>query len=363
MRDTLRRYRAIRDALRQGYPGQLTGPGARHVLPLAALSSGIVGSKRTHLPPIAPTVPDGTQAESRGKRCARWGRTDRIPEEVSVVPYAQGVLAPLALQPLGRLMDGRGVGRGGGAVRMPGVSTGRALPLAWQVRQGPQGHLPADLPRARGEPGDTLRPVGASGVGLGEGACDGPTLQHPVQDAHGSSVGRTGSPLPVRGDGERCRCEPVAACLKPGTLVALRDGHGTAAASGPVRRRCCWAQGSQAPLHLMTHSSSAEEAGRLYTTRFRIATFFSEQKSRGCPLHPSPLADPTRLARLLMAACFASIWIMYLGALCAQDGWIGMIHCGDRCARRLFQLGRRLLEHLLNEDHVIPVAVYVSIET
>jgi hypothetical protein len=29
----------------------------------------------------------------------------------------------------------------------------------------------------------------------------------------------------------------------------------------------------------------------------------------------------------------------------------------------LFQLGLRLLEHLLNEDLVIPVAFYVSIET
>jgi hypothetical protein len=53
MSDNLRRYRAIRDALIQGYPGQLTGPVARHVTTLAAMISGIVGSQRTQLPHIA----------------------------------------------------------------------------------------------------------------------------------------------------------------------------------------------------------------------------------------------------------------------------------------------------------------------
>src|SRR5713101_3392195 len=59
MSDNLRRYRAIRDALTQGYPGQPTGPVARHLTTLAALISGIVGSKSTQLPKIAAHVPDG----------------------------------------------------------------------------------------------------------------------------------------------------------------------------------------------------------------------------------------------------------------------------------------------------------------
>ena len=64
MSDNLRRYRAICAALTQGYPGQPTGTVARHLTTLAALISGIVGSKSTHLPQIAMKVPDGTQAET-----------------------------------------------------------------------------------------------------------------------------------------------------------------------------------------------------------------------------------------------------------------------------------------------------------
>ena len=82
MSDNLRRYRAIRDALRQWYPGQPTGTVARHLTSLAALISGIVGSKSTQLPSIATKIPDGTKPESRVKRFARWFDNAHILEEV-----------------------------------------------------------------------------------------------------------------------------------------------------------------------------------------------------------------------------------------------------------------------------------------
>src|SRR5262245_8980640 len=64
---------------------------------------------------------------------------------------------------------------------------------------------------------------------------------------------------------------------------------------------------------------TAEEACRLYEKRFRIETFFSDQKSRGFHLHTSSIADPQRLSRLLIAACLASLWIIYLGSLCEKE--------------------------------------------
>jgi hypothetical protein len=43
---------------------------------LAALISGLVGSKSTQLPNIAAKIPNGTKPESRVKRFARWLRND-----------------------------------------------------------------------------------------------------------------------------------------------------------------------------------------------------------------------------------------------------------------------------------------------
>ena len=112
MSDNLRRYRAIRDALTQWYPGQPSGPVARHLTTLAALISGIVGSKSTQLPSVATKIPDGTKPESRVKRLTRWLDNERIVEEMYFLPYVDLLLTQLARETLVVVMDGSGVGRG-----------------------------------------------------------------------------------------------------------------------------------------------------------------------------------------------------------------------------------------------------------
>ena len=361
MSDNLRRYRAIHRALIQGYPGVPKGQVARHLTTLAALISGIVGSHSTQFPKIATQVPTGTKPESRVKRFARWVDNATITEEVYFVPYAEILLQHLALQTLVVIIDGSVVGRGCVALMMHVVYKGRALPLAWQVRKGKKGHFPEDMHLALVKDVHKLIPTEASVVLLGDGEFDGTALQQLVQGYHWSYVVRTGSHITIEWDGEHCRCETVAACIKPGTLVELRDVHMTKDAYGPIMLLCCWAKGYKDPLHLITNMDRADEACHLYTKRFRIETFFADQKSRGFHLHKSHLAEPLRLARLLMAACLAYIWVVYLGALCVQDGWVNVIHRGDRCDLSLFQLGLRLLDYLLNEDRAIPVAFYISI--
>jgi len=118
MSDNLRQYRAIRDALRQGYPGKLQGQRARHVVTLAALVSGIVASKSTQLPKIASQVPNGTKPESRVKRFARWMDNETITEQWYFIPYAEVLLTHLAVQTLVLVIDGSVVGRGGVALML-----------------------------------------------------------------------------------------------------------------------------------------------------------------------------------------------------------------------------------------------------
>src|SRR5881409_1761515 len=127
MSDNVRRYRAIRDALTHAYPLEPTGNLARHLNTLAALISGIVGSKSTQLPNIAAKVPNGTKPESRVKRFARWFDNDHILEEVYFLPYADILLRHLALQTVVLVMDGSGVGRGCTALMIHVVYKGRAL--------------------------------------------------------------------------------------------------------------------------------------------------------------------------------------------------------------------------------------------
>ena len=117
------------------------------------------------------------------------------------------------------VLDGSVVGRGGVALMRPVVSTGRALPLAWLVRQGQQGPCPADGPIAVVEPVHARLPEGAQVVWLGDGAGDGTDLQHTREEAGWSSVCRTGCPLTASWEAAPLRLETLGACSKPGTLM------------------------------------------------------------------------------------------------------------------------------------------------
>ena len=89
---------------------------------------------------------------------------------------------------------------------------------------------------------------------------------------------------------------------------------------------CCWAKGYQEPLYLVSNMATAEAACRLYEKRFRIETFFADQKSRGFHIHKSHMSDVQRLSRLLIAACLAYIWVVYLGSVCEKEQWRLIIH-------------------------------------
>jgi hypothetical protein len=128
-------------------------------------------------------------------------------------------LTHLAWQTLVLVMDGSVVGRGGVALMLHVVYKGRALPVAWLVRQGKKGHFPEALHIALVEQVQDLIREGARVVLLGDGAFDGTRLQHTVQAYRWASVVWTGSHRTVVWDGERFRCETVGSCIKPGTLV------------------------------------------------------------------------------------------------------------------------------------------------
>jgi Transposase DDE domain len=361
MSDNLRRYRAIRDALTQAYPTPPTGNFARHVNTLAALISGIVGSKHTQLPHIATKVPESSMPESRTKRFARWLANARILEEVYFLPYADLLLTHLALETIVLVMDGSVVGRNCAALMIHVIYKGRALPLAWRVRQGPKGHFPEDLHIALVDLISELIPEGTQVVFLGDGEFDGTALQGTLNAAGWFYACRTAQSTVATWEGETFRLDAVGACLKPGRLIELQEVYFTRDAYGPILLLCCWAKGYQEPLYLVSNMDAAEEACRYYQKRFRIETFFSDQKSRGFHIHKSHISDPQRLSRLLIAACLAYIWVVYLGSLCEKTGWRGVIHRRQRCDLSLFQLGLRFLEHFLNEGLPISVQFYVTI--
>jgi hypothetical protein len=253
------------------------------------------------------------------------------------------LLQQLAGATLVLAMDGSSVGRGCCALMIHVIYKGRALPIAWRVRQSPKGHFPEDLHLAVVQLVSTVIPPGTNVVFLGDGEFDGTGLQETLRDMGWWYACRTSKGNTVTWDGETFPVAELGACLKPGRLIELKAVAVTREAYGPVMLLCCWAKGHAEPLYLVSNMSSAEEAIDYYQKRFRIETFFSDQKSRGFNIQKSHLTDPQRLSRLLIAACLAYIWVVYLGSLCDKEGWREIIHRKKRCDLSLFQLGLRLL--------------------
>jgi Transposase DDE domain len=259
------------------------------------------------------------------------------------------------------VMDGSGVGRGCCALMIHVIYKGRALPLAWVVRQCPKGHAPEALHIELVELVRELIPEGSTVVFLGDGEFDGTELQATLNEAGWFYACRTSKRTVATWEGLKFNLDLLGSSIKPGMLIELKEVQFTRNAYGPVMVLCCWAKDEAEPLYLVSNLSSAEEAIQYYKKRFRIETFFSDQKSRGFNIQKSHIEDPQRLSRLLIASCLAYIWIVYLGSLCKSDGWQDVIHRRNRCDLSLFRLGLQLLEHFLNEGLPIPVQFHVTI--
>lgn len=358
MSDNLKRYRAIKQALKQLYPKEPQGNLARHLDTLAGLISGIVGSKSTNLPHVASKVPHGKKVESRVKQFTRWVSNDNIECEIYFLPYAEALLASLAVRPLDLIMDGSTVGRGCLALLVSVVYQKRALPLAWLVVKGRKGHFPETSHLALLEQVHAMIPAHAPVTFLGDGEFDGIGLQECL-DAYGwRYVCRTAKNIILCRNDHEFAFETLP--LEAGTRFSLPAVTLRNQGYGPVHAIGWWGEGYDEPIYLLTNLADADAACDWYRKRARIETFFSDQKSRGFNLHKSHLSDPQRLARLMIAACLAYIWIIDLGVRALQDQWRSLIHRRKRCDLSLFQLGLRLLDYLLNEDKCIPVSFQPS---
>ena len=121
------------------------------------------------------------------------------------------------------VMDGSVVGRGCLALMLHVVYKGRALPLAWRVRQSPKGHCPEALHIAVVELMSTVIPEGAKVVFLGDGEFDGTALQDTLSRVGWSYVCRTAMSTTATWEGETFRLDVLGACLQPGRLIELKE--------------------------------------------------------------------------------------------------------------------------------------------
>jgi hypothetical protein len=249
-------------------------------------------------------------------------------------------------------MDGSVVGRGCLALMVSVVYHGRALPLAWLVIKAKKGHFPEQTHCALLAQVAALLPADAHVTFLGDGEFDGCALQAALRQLNWQYVCRTACNICITTAGEQLHVADLAP--ERGELLAVTPAWMTVEQFGPIAILAVWEDGNAEPLYLVTNMSDLDAALAHYRKRPHIETFFSDIKSRGFHMHKSHLADPTRVSRLLLAACLAYLWLIYLGVNALDPSWRKRLHRLDRCDLSLFRLGVRLLARCLKDERELP---------
>lgn len=352
-----RLYRDIQKSMLQLYPQQkLSGHQIRHLNTLIAMISGIVQSKSCHLEKIARKVPDNCQVESRSRRYSRALQHETVSFELFFLPFIMPLLEGLAKSgPIIIAMDGSETGRQCITLMVSIIYKKRAIPIAWLVKKGCKGHLAEAVHMKLLDDVKKILPESADVILLGDGEFDGIKLQAAISNQGWEYVIRTAKNGIVTDDGDQFSLKKVA--ISRGDLLEIPDIQLTKEQYGPVTVLIWWGKQYDNPIYLVTNMSCSEEACSFYRRRFRIETFFSDQKSRGFNLQKSHQADPERQERLLIPACLAYIWMIFLGECAKPDRKImRQIHRADRCDLSLFQIGLRYLDHLLDYSKPIPIS-------
>ena len=202
------------------YQKEPQGYTAKQLNVLAALISGIAGSRRINYPQIASKVPDLTQAESRVKRFSRFSNDVDQEPEIPWMPFAAELLANLSIFTLVLIMDGREVGRGCLALMLSVQYRGRALPIGWLVLEGKKGHFAQAQHIQLLAAVQKLVPAGADVVFLGAGEFDGIQLQEKLDEFGWQYACRTASNT-ILYDGEEFSFQDLV--LQPGMCLCIEE--------------------------------------------------------------------------------------------------------------------------------------------
>lgn len=246
-------------------------------------------------------------------------------------------------------MDGSQIGRGCMVLMVGVLYKKRALPITWVVYRGKKGHTTAQRHIQALEKVLPLLPPESELVLIGDAEYDTTEMLAWLQEnTLWQYVLRTSPQIYVL---DSQQSQPISGYPLEKGQVFCRNGVGfTQTAQVTINLVGWWGSRYEEPIFLVTNLANAYQACRYYRRRYRIETFFSDQKSRGFHIHKSHLSNPIRLSRLLIAACLAYIWMIYQGLWVIATGNTGLIDRTDRIDKSVFRLGLDWLKFALKRN-------------
>lgn len=343
MTDKMKVYKKVTKMLKKAMPTAKQN----HVVVLGMMVAGIVLGRKAQLSEMSLHIPHRAKPDSIAKRFSRLVKNEGVEVEPLFLPFAQQILAHLADKPLYLAMDGSQVGRGCMVLMVAVIYKQRAIPLVWLVYKGKKGHTTAQRHIEVLELVTPLLPEAAQVILLGDAEYDTvDMLSWVTKETNWIVVARTEPRILITENEKQYPLRQL-----------LADEYGFASAEnvlftkqlfGPVSVVAWWEKPYKKPLYLVSNHKIPHDLRHFYSKRFKLETFFSDQKSRGFHIEKSHLADPSRVARLLLAACLAYMWIVYLGVEVHRDEQRRvLIDRPNRSDKSIFRLGFDWLKYAL----------------
>ena len=334
-----------------------------HVVTLAMMITGIVMSHNAQLSVMSSEVPVSAKEKSIEMRLRRWVKHRQIDADVIYMPFARQILEALSSSPLVLVMDGSQAGRNCMVLMVGVLYKKRALPIAWIAYAGKKGHTTAQRHiQALGKV-QPLVPASSEVILLGDAEYDtSEMLVWLEENTSWQYVLRTSPQIYVK-EGEKS--QPIGDYpLKKGQVMRQSQVGFTQESTVYLNLIGWWGSRYEKPIYLISNLANAYQACKHYRRRFQIETFFSDQKSRGFHIHKSHLSDPARLARMLVAACLAYIWMVFQGIAVVASNKTSLIDRTDRTDKSLFRLGLDWFKYVLKKNiDFEPMFRFQSLET
>lgn len=340
----------IRNSLKQML-GQkhISGNSLRRLEVLSTMVSGVLHQGSSRLSDLARVNMDDKQQASKEKQLIRWIQSEHNSYQVHYLPYIVAFLESLSAR--GELVfsiDGSTGGRGCMILMFSVIYRKRAIPVVWHVVKAKKGHLPESTHRALLAELAQIVPPDCQISIVGDGEYDGCDWQKDIVKLGWNYVLRTGVGRLIQTEaGEEVKIGSMAP-EEGQDFFMLYEAAFTQKRYGPVNLLIQHQKGYKDPIYLLSNLDFPPAISKLYKKRFKIETFFSDQKSRGFNIHRSKLGKPERLAKLLIATCLAYIFCVLAGIKAYQSKFYPKIHRTDRSDLSLFSIGLRFIEFLVD---------------
>lgn len=330
------------------YGKNLKGNPLRRMNTLICMVSGILGNSSVQLPEIASGVHKQVKTESKIKQFKRFLLNKFTNYETCYLPFIGPLLEKMSQK--GELVfaiDGSTCGKGCMVLMVSLVYKKRAIPIIWLTRKAKKGHLPEEMHCQLIESLMQIAPPDCRKVLLGDGEFDGIGLQKLLDENGWEYVLRTRKDLLAAENEDIFRLRTVGVGRQQHFFIP--NLKITQKRYGPVNLLIWHSKKHKEALYLLSNMDFAQQISGYYKKRFTIETLFSDQKTKGFQLHRSKISDPLRLAKLLITACLAYIFLLLIALQGQRNNLVRQVHRKDRCDLSLFMLGKRLLEYFIDQ--------------